>query len=73
MTPNKKLLTALADMASAQQRAIAALAEMQSTGWLSVKEYAEKYHLSASQVYKQLNAGVLKGHQVGSKWIVEDK
>lgn len=72
MTPNEKLLSALADMAEAQQRALEAMAEMQTTGVLSVKEYADKYRVSKSHVYKQLKTGGLKGRRIGSKLIIEE-
>lgn len=73
VTPNEKLLSALADMADAQRRAVEAMAELQTSGVLSVKEYADKYHLSKSHVYKMLDVGALKGYRIGSKWIVEEE
>jgi excisionase family DNA binding protein len=72
MTPNEKLLSALADMAEAQLRVVEAMAELQSTGVLSVKEYADKYKVSKSHVYKMLEVGALKGRRIGTKWVVEE-
>ncbi len=38
--------------------------------FLTVKEVAQKLHLSTETVKKKLQSGELPGHKVGRKWLI---